>query len=193
MLLLLCVFIYQFSSLTQIYSFIHFVLHSFRPSFISSFIHLVLRSFSPSFISSFIHFALHSLIYSFNTLFIHLFLRSFIHSFIMYSFVHVFIIYSLIHLFIQLLNFIHLFQGFFLEGYITDSVIYKTKIHCISLDHARVTRLQRGEKNYDVFYQMLAGLSNEERGKKVGHLYSKTRLYVDGHLSCEQKLQLVYV
>lgn len=48
---------------------------------------------------------------------------------------------------------------------VTDGALYRTKIHCYFLDQTRVIRPLPGEKNYHIFYQMLAGLSSEERGK----------------------------
>lgn len=49
--------------------------------------------------------------------------------------------------------------------------LYRTKIHCYFLDQTRVTRPLPNEKNYHIFYQMLAGLSKEERA----------RLHLDGY------------
>lgn len=46
----------------------------------------------------------------------------------------------------------------------TDGALYRTKIHCYFLDQTRVIRPLSDEKNYHIFYQMLAGLSHEERG-----------------------------
>lgn len=43
--------------------------------------------------------------------------------------------------------------------------LYRTKIHCYFLDQTRVTRPLPKEKNYHIFYQMLAGLSKEERNR----------------------------
>lgn len=43
--------------------------------------------------------------------------------------------------------------------------LYRTKIHCYFLDQTRVTRPLPNEKNYHIFYQMLAGLSKEERSR----------------------------
>lgn len=43
--------------------------------------------------------------------------------------------------------------------------LYRTKIHCYFLDQTRVTRPLPNEKNYHIFYQMLAGLNKEERGR----------------------------
>lgn len=53
----------------------------------------------------------------------------------------------------------------------TDGALYRTKIHCYFLDQTRVIRPLPGEKNYHIFYQMLAGLAAEER----------TKLNLDGH------------
>ncbi|XP_044736461.1 unconventional myosin-X [Chrysoperla carnea] len=55
--------------------------------------------------------------------------------------------------------------GQFIEVQVTDGALYRTKIHCYFLDQTRVIRPLSGEKNYHIFYQMLAGLSNEERTK----------------------------
>lgn len=56
-------------------------------------------------------------------------------------------------------------QGQFIEVQVTDGALYRTKIHCYFLDQTRVIRPLAGEKNYHIFYQMLAGLSTEERTK----------------------------
>ncbi|XP_078038884.1 unconventional myosin-IXb-like dachs [Augochlora pura] len=55
--------------------------------------------------------------------------------------------------------------GHFIEVQVTDGALYRTKIHCYFLDQTRVIRPLPDEKNYHIFYQMLAGLSNEERVK----------------------------
>ncbi|GLV44854.1 dachs [Carabus blaptoides fortunei] len=55
--------------------------------------------------------------------------------------------------------------GQFIEVQVTDGALYRTKIHCYFLDQTRVIRPLPGEKNYHIFYQMLAGLSPEERSK----------------------------
>ncbi|XP_017780333.1 PREDICTED: unconventional myosin-IXa isoform X2 [Nicrophorus vespilloides] len=55
--------------------------------------------------------------------------------------------------------------GQFIEVQVTDGALYRTKIHCYFLDQTRVIQPLRGEKNYHIFYQMLAGLSSEERTK----------------------------
>lgn len=57
------------------------------------------------------------------------------------------------------------FQGHFIEVQVTDGALYRTKIHCYFLDQTRVIRTPPNEKNYHIFYQMLAGLSHEERVK----------------------------
>jgi len=57
------------------------------------------------------------------------------------------------------------FQGHFIEVQVTDGTVYRTKVHCYFLDQTRVVKTAPHEKNYHIFYQMLAGLSDEERGK----------------------------
>ncbi|OTF78491.1 Myosin X-like protein [Euroglyphus maynei] len=64
--------------------------------------------------------------------------------------------------------------GNFIEVQITDGAIYRTKIHCYFLDQSRVVKtiVSGGEeRNYHIFYQMLLGLSLNE----------KTKLYLDGY------------
>jgi dachs protein len=58
-----------------------------------------------------------------------------------------------------------LVEGHFIEVQVTDGALYRTKIHCYFLDQTRVIRPLPNEKNYHIFYQMLAGLTQEERGK----------------------------
>ncbi|XP_070501515.1 unconventional myosin-Vb isoform X3 [Chironomus tepperi] len=53
--------------------------------------------------------------------------------------------------------------GQFIEVQVTDGALYRTKIHCYFLDQTRVIRPLPNEKNYHIFYQMLSGLSDEER------------------------------
>ncbi|KAK0180000.1 hypothetical protein PV327_005688 [Microctonus hyperodae] len=55
--------------------------------------------------------------------------------------------------------------GHFIEVQVTDGALYRTKIHCYFLDQTRVIRPLSNEKNYHIFYQMLAGLSHDERVK----------------------------
>ncbi|XP_003244419.1 unconventional myosin-VIIa-like [Acyrthosiphon pisum] len=54
--------------------------------------------------------------------------------------------------------------GHFIEVQVTDGALYRIKIHCYFLDQSRVVHPLPNEKNYHIFYQMLAGLSQEERG-----------------------------
>lgn len=55
--------------------------------------------------------------------------------------------------------------GYFIEVQVTDGALYRTKIHCYFLDQTRVVRPLPNEKNYHIFYQMLAGLTQEERAQ----------------------------
>jgi myosin heavy subunit len=52
---------------------------------------------------------------------------------------------------------------------VTDGTVYRTKVHCYFLDQTRVVKTAPDETNYHIFYQMLAGLSDEERGKSIMH------------------------
>lgn len=67
-----------------------------------------------------------------------------------------------------------IFQGHFIEVQVSDGALYRTKIHCYFLDQTRVVRPLPNEKNYHIFYQMLVGLTAEERGIK--------RVFYDFHL-----------
>lgn len=63
----------------------------------------------------------------------------------------------------------------------TDGALYRTKIHCYFLDQTRVIRPLPNEKNYHIFYQMLAGLNREERVKLNLEGYSPANLrYLQG-------------
>ncbi|XP_075149902.1 unconventional myosin-IXb-like dachs isoform X2 [Haematobia irritans] len=66
--------------------------------------------------------------------------------------------------------------GQFIEVQVTDGALYRTKIHCYFLDQTRVIRPLPKEKNYHIFYQMLAGLSREERVKLNLEGYSPANL-----------------
>ncbi|XP_013109601.1 unconventional myosin-IXa isoform X2 [Stomoxys calcitrans] len=66
--------------------------------------------------------------------------------------------------------------GQFIEVQVTDGALYRTKIHCYFLDQTRVIRPLPKEKNYHIFYQMLAGLSREERVKLNLEGYSPVNL-----------------
>ncbi|XP_045464718.1 unconventional myosin-IXb isoform X1 [Harmonia axyridis] len=72
--------------------------------------------------------------------------------------------------------------GQFIEVQVTDGALYRTKIHCYFLDQTRVIKPLAGEKNYHIFYQMLAGLSNEERAKLnlEGHKPSTLKYLMSG-------------
>ncbi|VVC87706.1 unnamed protein product, partial [Leptidea sinapis] len=61
--------------------------------------------------------------------------------------------------------------GHFIEVQVTDGALYRTKIHCYFLDQTRVVRPPAGERNYHIFYQMLAGLTADER----------SQLHLDGY------------
>ena len=67
-------------------------------------------------------------------------------------------------------------QGHFIEVQVTDGALYRTKIHCYFLDQTRVVRQLAQEKNYHIFYQMLAGLTAEERARLSLEGYSVDNL-----------------
>ena len=72
-------------------------------------------------------------------------------------------------------------QGHFIEVQVTDGALYRTKIHCYFLDQTRCVRQMAGEKNYHIFYQMLAGLTAEERARLCLEGYSVDNLrYLNG-------------
>ena len=55
--------------------------------------------------------------------------------------------------------------GHFIEVQVSEGALYRTKIHCYFLDQGRVVRPPPTEKSYHIFYQMMAGLSQEERSE----------------------------
>lgn len=71
---------------------------------------------------------------------------------------------------------------------VTDGALYRTKIHCYFLDQTRVVRQLAHEKNYHIFYQMLAGLTAEERARLSLEGYSVDNLrYLNrGDTRCNQ-------
>ncbi|XP_032584952.1 unconventional myosin-Va isoform X2 [Drosophila mojavensis] len=74
--------------------------------------------------------------------------------------------------------------GQFIEVQVTDGALYRTKIHCYFLDQTRVIRPLPKEKNYHIFYQLLAGLNREERQKLHLEGYSPANLrYLRGDVA----------
>ncbi|XP_035712524.1 unconventional myosin-Ib isoform X3 [Folsomia candida] len=70
--------------------------------------------------------------------------------------------------------------GHFIEVQVTEGTVYRTKVHCYFLDQTRVVKTPVDEKNYDIFYQMLAGLSHEERERlHLGHHTVETLRYLN--------------
>ena len=56
-------------------------------------------------------------------------------------------------------------QGKFLEVPVSSSQVRNARIHCFILPERRVIQPPAGETNYQIFYSLLAGLSQEERQK----------------------------
>ncbi|XP_034099919.1 unconventional myosin-Ia isoform X2 [Drosophila albomicans] len=74
--------------------------------------------------------------------------------------------------------------GQFIEVQVTDGALYRTKIHCYFLDQTRVIRPLPKEKNYHIFYQLLAGLNRDERQKLHLEGYSPANLrYLRGDIA----------
>ena len=64
---------------------------------------------------------------------------------------------------IKELSYALIFKGHFIEVQVSGGALYRTKIHCYFLDQSRVIRLHPTEKNYHIFYQLMAGLNPSER------------------------------
>lgn len=91
---------------------------------------------------------------------------------ILYNYLYIIFIYVLRgHTIIWSSFHVH-YQGHFIEVQVTDGALYRTKIHCYFLDQTRVVHPLPNEKNYHIFYQMLAGLTQEERGENPVHVYT---------------------
>ncbi|XP_071966003.1 unconventional myosin-VIIb-like isoform X2 [Antedon mediterranea] len=56
-------------------------------------------------------------------------------------------------------------MGHYIEVLLSDCAIYRTKIHCYWTDQSRIVQPPVTGDNYHIFYQMLAGLTNEEKVK----------------------------
>ncbi|UYV72045.1 Myo20 [Cordylochernes scorpioides] len=76
--------------------------------------------------------------------------------------------------------------GQFIEVQVSDGHLYRTKIHCYFLDQDRIIRPLPNEKNYHIFYQMLAGLSREERIQLHLENYTIHKLSYLNKGSCHQ-------
>ncbi|XP_075226131.1 unconventional myosin-IXb-like dachs [Lycorma delicatula] len=80
--------------------------------------------------------------------------------------------------------------GHFIEVQVTDGALYRTKIHCYFLDQTRVIRPLPNEKNYHIFYQMLAGLKPDERVKLNLEGYSPHNLvYLQHGDTCQDEAE----
>lgn len=53
--------------------------------------------------------------------------------------------------------------GHFMEVQVSNGALYRTKIRSYFLDQTRIVKPLPNEKNYHIFYQILAGLTKEER------------------------------
>ena len=74
----------------------------------------------------------------------------------------------------------------------SDGALYRTKIHCYFLDQSRVVRPQPTEKNYHIFYQMMAGLGPQERKDLglAGYSVRDLRYLNQGDSRSEETLEL---
>ncbi|KAL5018662.1 hypothetical protein ScPMuIL_004384 [Solemya velum] len=79
-------------------------------------------------------------------------------------------------------------MGCFIENFISGTAIYRTKIHCYFLDQDRLCNVRRKEKNYHIFYQMLAGLSQLEKAKLhlTGYSVHNVRYLSSGLTHCNE-------
>jgi len=82
--------------------------------------------------------------------------------------------------------------GHFIEVQVSDGALYRTKIHCYFLDQSRVVRPQPTEKNYHIFYQMMAGLGPQERKDLglAGYSVRDLRYLNQGDSRSEETLEL---
>ena len=53
--------------------------------------------------------------------------------------------------------------GHFMEVQVSNGALYRTKIRSYFLDQTRIVKPSPNERNYHIFYQILAGLTKEER------------------------------
>ena len=65
---------------------------------------------------------------------------------------------------INLLSFFVIVQGKVIDFEIQNRTLVRVKFNCFYLDQSRLVSPNRFEGNYNIFYQLLAGLTPEERG-----------------------------